>query len=498
MAMALVPLVLFQSWIAVAEFGRRTRVSWLIATMFALWFAAHEAFLRHDGGHAWYFFGIVVLLTVILLLVRPRGIRWEPGVLALTVAFLVIGTIYTPTPFLATIDRQGSLSSFGLTLQVITSKTVAEQVTRNNNANLASQYQITDGLRAELGTRETIVDPWDISALAATDAVWHPLPVLQAFMAYTPELDDLNAQNLISVPRQVLRSSPYGAIDGRFGYWESPRYQRALYCGYGVVFEATVWQVLRPSPENRCGSLEPAGSTQAEAGEPIAVPRREGAITLATITPRTSVLGQVADFVFKPAETWVTYGSSTWRLAENPSAAELMLNGPLAHRAFVSLPAVPFDTISVSRPATVDFQFIDVPAARLRIATAEAMPSGSTALALEAPVGDHSSGPGAVAAFNDVTVDQQGSCLLLHPTGADPQVVFSLPEGITFYVQSGADGEVQVFLAERQFTEEASVRFAVTAGSIRTVTIPSAGNSLRLQRLDPPESGTTRLCAALP
>jgi hypothetical protein len=139
-----------------------------------------------------------------------------------------------------------------------------------------------------------------------------------------------------------------------------------------------------------------------------------------------------------------------------------------------------------------------VPAARLRIATAEAMPSGSTALALEAPVGDHSSGPGAVVAFNDITIDQQGSCLLLRPTGADPQVVFSLPEGSTFYAKSGADGEAQVFLAERQFTEEASVRFPVTAGSIRTVTIPSAGSSLALQRLDPPESGTTLLCAAMP
>lgn len=497
-AIALVPPLLFQGWIAFAEFDRLTRVSWLITTIFALWFIAHDAFIRHDGGHAWYFFGIVVLLAVILLVVRPRRIHWEPGALALTVAFLVICTIYTPTPFLATIDRQGSLSSFGLTLRVITSETFAGQVTRDNNANLASQYQITDELRGELGTQETIVDPWDISALAATDAVWHPLPVLQAFMAYTPELDDINAENLISAPRQVLRSSPYGAIDGRFGYWESPRYQRVLYCGYGVVFETTVWQILRPSPGQRCGSPEPAGSSDAEAGEPIAVPRREGAITLATITPTTSALGWVADIALKPAETWVTYGSSTWRLAENPSAAELMLNGPLAHRAFASLPAIPFDTISVSRPATVDFQFVDVPAARLRIATAGAMPSGSTALALEPPAGDHSSDPGAVLAFNDVAVDQHGSCLLLRPMGADPQVVFSAPEGTMFYVQSGADGEAQVFLAERQFTEEASVRFHVIAGSIRTITIPSAGDSLPLQRLDPPASGTTLLCAARP
>lgn len=495
-AVALIPLVLFQGWIAFAELGRLARVSWLVATMFALWFAAHEAFTRHDGGHAWYFFWIIVLLAVTLLFVQPRGIRWEPGILALTVAFLAICTIHTP--FLAPIDRQGSLSSFGLTLQVITSESVAEQVTRDNNTDLAAQYQITAELRKELGTQETIVDPWDISALAATDAVWHPLPVPQLYSAYTPELDTINAENLISAPRQVLRSNPYGAIGGQFVYWESPRYQRVLYCGYGVIFETSLWQILRPSPEDRCGSPEPAGSMDAEAGEPIAVPRREGAITLATITPRTSVLSWAADLAFKPAETWVTYGSSTWRLAESPSAADLMLNGPLAHRGFGYLPTIPFDAISVSRSATVDFQFVDVPAARLSVATANAMPSGPTALALELPAGDHLSDPGAVLSINDVAVDQHGACLLLRPTGADPQVVFSAPEGSVFYLQSGVDGGAQVFLAERQFTEEASLRFPLTAGSITMVTIPSAGGSLPLQRLDPPASGTTLLCAALP
>lgn len=357
-AFVLIPLVCAQAWIATRGCATRVRFSVLVAVLFGLWFAGHEGFIRHDG-HAWYFFGTVVTLCVVLLLSQPPGRQFRPGLVAAAAAFLVVCTIFTP--FLGVIDRQASLRSLALTLEVISSKDRANQITAGRNAELVAQYKITPELLAALGSRETAVDPWDISALAPTAAVWEPLPIFQTYQAYTPALDQINADALLSSPRQLLRSSPYPAIDGRNPYWESPRYQRIAYCRYDVDFETPGWQVLTPSPADRCGDTPtPAGSSDARAGEAIAVPRRDGAITLVTVTPAKSALTQAIDLLLKPWSVYVTYGPTRWRLAQNPSAVELMLNGPLAHRAFPNLAAMPLATISVSTDARIDFEFLDV------------------------------------------------------------------------------------------------------------------------------------------
>jgi hypothetical protein len=358
LAIPLAGLLAVQTWHAVRDLGLRIQAGTVLALSIGLWIAFREGFVRHDG-HAGYFFqSVVVLGGGMLLAGAPRIMRMA---IVATVIAGYLATSMISMPFLSPVDRQTSLGAMAQTLSAGTSLSYAKALLARHALDLTAHYRITPDLVTALGSGETLVDPWDISALAATNARWRPLPSVQLYAAYTPELDAINTADLAARPRQVLRSVPYGAIDGRFAYWESPRYQRALYCGYEVVFETASWQVLRPSTRSRCGAAEGAVAVDAEAGQAVSVPRRAGAMTLVTIIPRPDPVHALLGLVFKPPEQYVTHGAR-YRLAQSPVAVDLPLNGPVAHRAFAGLNREPAATISASYAARFEFQLVAVDA----------------------------------------------------------------------------------------------------------------------------------------
>lgn len=219
---------------------------------------------------------------------------------------------------------------------------------------------MTGSLVDIVGAQPATVDPWDLSALLSTDAVLDPIPTLQLYAAYSPGLDALNASSLEERPRQVLRSSHWTGSDGRYPYWESPRYQTALYCRYDVVAESARWLLLRPASRNRCGNPYGRRLVSAQPGVPVDVPSRPGAITLASITYERSPLETLATLVFKGSERHVDYGTGTWRMSYVPQAQDLMLNAPMAHPAFADLPMTPWPSLTLDAPGEISFAFVDV------------------------------------------------------------------------------------------------------------------------------------------
>ena len=56
----------------------------------------------------------------------------------------------------------------------------------------------------------------------------------------------------------------------------------------------------------------------------------------------------------------IDYGGQVWRWAFGERAEGIMLNDPVDHPTLTGTPPEPYPTISISAPATVAFEFMEV------------------------------------------------------------------------------------------------------------------------------------------
>jgi hypothetical protein len=114
--------------------------------------------------------------------------------------------------------------------------------------------------------------PWEIASIRANRLRWQPLPVLQAYCAYTPSLDLLNASALEGSdgPEEILFS--WNSIDGRHPFYETPRSWQALLDWYDLYLTLPDLYVLRRRATPRFDSAVPAGEIVAHWDETIVLP----------------------------------------------------------------------------------------------------------------------------------------------------------------------------------------------------------------------------------
>ena len=102
---------------------------------------------------------------------------------------------------------------------------------------------------------------------------WKPLPVLQEYSAYTPHLDQLNADFIASNngPERILRP-PSGAIDAEVPAFASPAAVVSLVCHYAQLGASSSWQVLG-RVSDRCSSMHQISVVRGRIGQTISVPQ---------------------------------------------------------------------------------------------------------------------------------------------------------------------------------------------------------------------------------
>ncbi len=356
-ALVVAALLLAQAWLSVRGRPRSTRTVVLAMVGWLLWIGFRQGFVRHDLFHNLFFFVVVAVMSVTLMAIARQRSAIGLGILTCALPVLVLTVIGVDLGGL--LGRGDSLAAAGRAWSAVTDARAADDVWQAGLQRSADTYALPASLVEEMGTLPTTVDPLQVSALAATDATWDPLPVFQLYAAYTPALDDLNARSIEDRPRQILRADPPVAIDERNPYWESPRYQAAVYCGYDPVSVTEHWLLLRPAAAGRCGAPHDPLTVEAVPGVPVDVPTRPGAITLASVTYHQSITDTLANLLFKAPPRFVSYGG-TWRMPFVPQARDLMLNAPVAHAAFPGLPLTPYPSLTLDAPATVEFSFVDV------------------------------------------------------------------------------------------------------------------------------------------
>lgn len=237
-----------------------------------------QGFIRQGYGNTPEFFALAGAVGVA---VAGRGIG-SRRVLAQGLAVALIGLALFATPGTSlwhSLQATPHLSALREGVRALSDPGYRQRLVGQARATMQATYRLDPRIVAALGRRPVHVDPWEIGIAWAYDLNWRPLPVAQTYSAYTPGLDEMNADALegAAAPAAILRyrggepGLSSNSIDGRYPGWESPAAMRAMLCHYRATFTTARFQLLERALD-RCGSIRRIGSVQAQTGVPIDVP----------------------------------------------------------------------------------------------------------------------------------------------------------------------------------------------------------------------------------
>ncbi|HYA44098.1 MAG TPA: hypothetical protein VED59_00705, partial [Acidimicrobiales bacterium] len=283
------------------------------------WEAVKEGFVRHDL-HDLTFLGLALVVLslgrVPRLLVPAQAVALAvAGTLACLASGMVPPTLHSP--------RQDAGALAQEARDLLLAHDWARVEARARAEVLATGDRLRPALVSSLAGLTVAAEPWgDAISFAYPQLHWRPLPVLQAYSAYTTYLDRLDAAFLSSAaaPERILYL--VAAIDGRDPFWDPPATVEAMYCHYDQVTVSGGWQVLARVGD-RCDTPRLVGKVTARFGEPLAVPSLSGKMVVATFALSSPFLAKAEGVLFKPPEVQLT----AWGASRSPLATYRFVPG---------------------------------------------------------------------------------------------------------------------------------------------------------------------------
>ena len=308
------------------------RLATVAIVLIAAFFAAKQAFVRHDGGHAGVFAGVAIAA---LASVRTR-LAAECAVVAIGVLALAL----TAAPIRGISQSEifrpfdAAALAFEHSYDIFVPSERGELV-EDGKAQLRDLYDLDPTMLAELRTGDVHIYPWEALMAWAYDLDWDPLPVFQAYAAYTADLDRRNAEALADPdgPEFVLRrrTSPEGAIgtiDFRYGAFDEPATVRTMLCNFTATRTDNEHQLLERS-ENRCGPAREVSAIDADFNVPIPVPpTRPGEMLFARVLD--DVPSRLRSFVYKDVERTITLDETPYRFIGSNAENGILLTAAKA------------------------------------------------------------------------------------------------------------------------------------------------------------------------
>jgi hypothetical protein len=303
-----------------------------------------EGFVRHDF-HVLQFFGAFALV--------PLAVRWR-GALRWVAAALVLGCVLG-----AALRGDPYARHYGAIFE-------------GSRADARAQLGVPASMVRQLRGHTVDSVPYETSAVWAYDLRWRPEPLLQWYLAYDEQLDAFNAAR-VRADRVLVQRTP--ATDAEVLAFQAPATYLALICRYRELSADGSWEVLARTSD-RCGRPREIGSAAFAAGETVHVPRAEG-LVVARVHLHRSTASKLVDTVLKPFSLpHVTLGGITYRLAAGTASGPLVLREPAAagRSPFFGGYAA-YDSFTLDRAATIEFDAIAVRPQRLSFRVASAPPS---------------------------------------------------------------------------------------------------------------------------
>ena len=226
-------------WLRASTLPRRDRVVMLALTGLTVFAEYRANFTRAGVGVAIY----LITLLALWPLTVPRTRSWVVAglpVAAMLAAILAVLSI----PITTLIDPVGR--ALALQSQATAALFDRREAAAATAASLRLQYGLPQQAIALLAGRTVQIEPWEAAAAYAyPEFIWSPEPVFQAYAAYTPALDGLNADRLIAdeAPERILWiTPPNGAlsIDGRNVWFDAPTAKIEMLCRYRPLASAPI------------------------------------------------------------------------------------------------------------------------------------------------------------------------------------------------------------------------------------------------------------------
>jgi len=173
---------------------------------------------------------------------------------------------------------------------------------KNEKQALAEIYSLEDEA-VEFGRAGDIdVIPWDIVMAYAYDYRWTPRPVFQSYIAFTPELDEINRKYVQSENRPERILFGFKSIDNKYPFFDEPSTYRQLLWGYELAGRSKEYLFLKRSkPSDMTPHLYPLKTLNVKLGDKVEVPEFDGGLVFAKIYLDMSVLGKFMKMVYKPS-----------------------------------------------------------------------------------------------------------------------------------------------------------------------------------------------------
>jgi hypothetical protein len=261
------------TWRAADTLPARGRAG-LVVLWAVLAFTSFKAtFVRHDGGHSNIFFAT--------LLCASLAFGWAPHRrrTALLIGAPLVIALWaaggaTPARQYAVVDNA---KRFVDQAKLLTDGSETNAAIATARTRRAALEQLDPRFTAAIGRGTVHVYPYDAGLVWAQRLRWRPLPVFQAYSAYTADLDRRNATMVRSAsgPDFILYERAI-AFDGRDPAFESPEAISAMLCHFrAAVGPFGRWLLLRRAPD-RCGAERSLTTVRAKLGERVPIPAAPG------------------------------------------------------------------------------------------------------------------------------------------------------------------------------------------------------------------------------
>ena len=253
-------------WIGVPLLGGELRrVCQGVPLLFFISFMCYKSAMVRQDAHALPFPFEIAMAALLMVALAPT-LRNRIVVGTFAVASIAMGIVLVtqlwPQFLPPDLDRLSGRAALRNLNGFLHWKTTVETVEAATERDL-----IPDQLPAEfapyLTGKRVSTYPWEIAMIRANHLRWRPLPVIQAYSAYTPALDLLNAEKLedTSGPEDVLLS--WSSLDERQPLYETPRSWRELFNWYDIQLTSPELYVLHRRSTPRFGPAVPFGTAVA-------------------------------------------------------------------------------------------------------------------------------------------------------------------------------------------------------------------------------------------
>lgn len=284
--------------------GNRLVVAQLVLFGVMLFMAWKEGLTRHDPGfgpgHAMVFYGTALLVAGVMIPILDNGAR-NDGATSIAGAYLAALIFALPGTSLFAVDEIANYHTF---YNLMTNKRARAVFQHSQNTAIRNQFHLhRAALEAVRGSSVNIV-PWDLMMAQGYHMELLPSPIFQAYSAYTPYLDHVNADQIWKTMGAQKIIYSFQSIDGRYPVFDEPATFRAMLTCYHTVYSGLRYSVLDRNECARPRLLRIGATKTPRFGAWVKIPSH---VSYVDIDIHTSLFGRVADIIYKPRQMYITF-----------------------------------------------------------------------------------------------------------------------------------------------------------------------------------------------